>query len=284
MINVAVIGGSGVYNLDDFEKIQELNMDTPFGKPSAPILEIRSKKGGIQSHSFYFLPRHGHGHTISPSEINYRANIWALKKLGVKILLSFSAVGSLHEHIPPGMFVLPDQFIDATKGLRKRSFYDDGMVGHISCADPVSLELQNCLFAIIKDLKLQVHQDGAYVCIEGPQFSSRAESEMYRKWGATIIGMTNVPEAYLAKEARMQYASICMVTDYDCIKEKHCTLEEIMNVMKNNYINAQMVLEKLIPKIYETDFQFKNLVEGGLVTSKEKLSSKHLDILKVIEG
>ena len=243
-IKIGVIGGSGVYKIEGIEVVKEHSLNTPFGKPTSEIIE--AKLNGI---SFYFLPRHGKHHTFTPSDVNYRANIFALKELGVEYLVSVSAVGSLKEEYPPTTFVIVDQFIDWTKGKRERTFYNNGFVGHVSVAEPVEKQLQEMIVDVCKEVGVKYGKDGSYICIEGPQFSSKAESHIYRSFGASVIGMTNVPEAYLAKEAGMAYATIAMVTDYDCWKEEHCELSEIMKVMATNNQQVHMVLKKLMPKL-----------------------------------
>ncbi|MEX1099851.1 MAG: MTAP family purine nucleoside phosphorylase, partial [Bacteriovoracaceae bacterium] len=192
------IGGSGLYHLEGVKVLDEIAVETPFGEPSDKILKLELDKT-----NFYFLPRHGKNHALSPSELNYRANIYALKKLVVNTFVSVSAVGSLKENLCPTHFVVPDQFIDWTKGQRKRTFFENGIVGHVSCAYPVNETLRKRIQEAIAETDIHYHGSGTYICIEGPQFSSRAESELYRSFGADVIGMTNVPEAYLAKEAGM---------------------------------------------------------------------------------
>jgi 5'-methylthioadenosine phosphorylase len=295
-IKIGVIGGSGIYQLDNFKKLREIPVETPFGKPSSDIFEMSLKfSSEIENQNkesenletlFYFLPRHGVNHAIGPSEINYRANIFAFKKLEVDLIISFSAVGSLQEQLSPGTFVLPDQFLDMTKGKRERSFFTNGVVAHISCADPVDNKLQNLVYEISKKLNLEVSMGGSYVCIEGPQFSSRAESSMYRQLGGNIIGMTNLPEAYLAKEAAIPYASICMVTDYDCIFEHHCTLDEIMQVMKSNYTKAQKLLSNLLPylQLKSEKNSSREIHEMGIVTDLNKISAENKHMIKTLMG
>ncbi len=284
-INIAVIGGSGLYNLTDTEVINKHEVDTPFGNPSAPIIEATISYNGNQKKvGVFFLARHGEGHVISPSEINYRANIFALKKLGVKYIVSISAVGSLKEELAPTMFVLPDQFIDWTKGLRARTFFTNGMVGHVSTAVPIEPGLQQSIAQVLKNLNIKYQKNGIYVCIEGPQFSSKAESAVYRSFNASVIGMTNIPEAYLAKEAGMAYATIAMVTDYDCWKDEHCSVEEILNIMEQNNKTAHQVITSLIPHLSEHQVEYTPENRFAVITSEDKLSKEHrmiLDVLRV---
>jgi 5'-methylthioadenosine phosphorylase len=236
----------------------------------------------VEGCPFYFLPRHGHGHKFTPSEVNYRANIFALKKLGVDTIISISAVGSLKEEYAPKHFVLVDQFIDWTKGQRKRTFFDDGMVGHVSAANPVEPSLQKRLFDACQKAGITSHSGGSYICIEGPQFSTKAESNIYRSFGAGVIGMTNVPEAFLAKEAGMAYATVAMVTDYDCWKEEHCTVQEIMEVMKSNYVSAQKFVLQAIPDLVKNPIQFTPENKYAVMTDKALLKSTHNEILEVV--
>lgn len=275
---IAFIGGSGIYQLDEVENVKEHQIDTPFGQPSDSIIETE-----ICDVSAYFLARHARGHKYLPHEVNYRANIYALKSLGIEHVISISAVGSLKEELPPGHFVLVDQFIDWTKGLRKRTFFGDGVVAHVSNADPIERKLQNLLYRSCKNAEVEVSLNGAYICIEGPQFSTRAESHLYKKFGASVIGMTNVPEAYLAKEAGLSYATMAMVTDFDGWKEEHCTVDEIMKVMKKNNKNAQKVLVELaqiisrqgLPEVVKEN-------AAGVMTNLEKLPREQAEIMKVL--
>jgi 5'-methylthioadenosine phosphorylase len=277
MKKIAIIGGSGVYKFDAVELVNEHELKTPFGDPSGKIAEVN-----ILGAKCFFLPRHGVGHAINPSEINYRANIFALKKLGVDTIISVSAVGSLKEEHAPGDFVLPSQFIDWTKGVRKRTFFEKGVVGHVSVANPVNFDLQDIIAKCLEQVDVKFSKGGSYVCIEGPQFSSRAESEIYRSFKADIIGMTNVPEAYLAKEAGMAYATVAMVTDYDCWKEEHCTLEEIVKVMNKNYKTAQKLVEILVPYLHENPLEFEPENKFAVITNPELIPSEQKQVLDVL--
>ena len=274
---IGVIGGSGVYKIEGIEVVKEHLVSTPFGNPSSEIIE--AKLNGV---TFFFLPRHGKHHNFTPSEVNYRANIFALKELGVEYLVSVSAVGSLKEEYPPTTFVIVDQFIDWTKGQRERTFFNKGFVGHVSVAEPVEKQLQQMIIDSCKEVGVKTGVNGSYICIEGPQFSSKAESNIYRGFGASVIGMTNVPEAYLAKEAGMAFATIAMVTDYDCWKEEHCTLEEIMKVMATNNQQAHAVLKNLIPKLSKNLFAFKKENTYAVLTKPEVLSSDQKRMLEVL--
>jgi 5'-methylthioadenosine phosphorylase len=274
---IGVIGGSGVYKIDGIEVIKEHSLTTPFGAPTSEIIEAK-----LNGATFFFLPRHGKHHNFTPSEVNYRANIFAMKELGVEYLISVSAVGSLKEEYPPTTFVIVDQFIDWTKGHRERTFFNKGFVGHVSVAEPVEKQLQQMIVDSCKDVGVKIGVNGSYVCIEGPQFSSKAESNIYRGFGASVIGMTNVPEAYLAKEAGMAYATIAMVTDYDCWKEEHCTLEEIMKVMATNNQQAHAVLKNLIPKLSKNLFSFKKENTFAVLTKPDVLSAEQKRMLEVL--
>jgi 5'-methylthioadenosine phosphorylase len=275
--HIGVIGGSGIYEIENISLIAEHDVDTPFGKPSSSVKEME-----LNGAKFYFIPRHGEGHTILPSEVNYRANIFALKKLGVRYVVSISAVGSLKEEYAPGSFVMPNQFIDWTKGKRERSFFGSGMVGHVSVANPIEEKLQEILFKVCSDSGVESYKGGAYVCIEGPQFSSRAESNIYRSFGADIIGMTNVPEAFLAKEAGMAYATIAMVTDYDCWKEEHCTVPEIMKVLNKNFNSVQKTMSALIPYLDKNKFKYIPENEYAVMTKEELLSDTQKEIRSIL--
>jgi 5'-methylthioadenosine phosphorylase len=276
-IKVAIIGGSGIYKLDAVKVRNHVKVETPFGLPSAEVMECE-----VNGYAFYFLARHGIGHHFTPSEVNYRANIFALKKLGVDTIISISAVGSLQEKFAPRQFVLVDQFIDWTKGLRKRSFFDEGIVGHVSVANPVEKSLSKRLYEACQRAGVVSHLGGTYICIEGPQFSTKAESNIYRSFGASVIGMTNVPEAYLAKEAGMAYATVAMVTDYDCWKEEHCTVQEIMDVMKSNYVSAQKFVQEAIPDLVKEPVKFVAENQYAVMTDSSLHKTSHKEILEVI--
>jgi 5'-methylthioadenosine phosphorylase len=276
-IKVGIIGGSGIYKLEGINVIRNHKVSTPFGLPSSEVMECE-----VDGAHFYFLPRHGIGHHFTPSEVNYRANIYALKKLGVDTIISISAVGSLQEQYAPKHFVMVDQFIDWTKGLRKRSFFDEGIVGHVSAANPVEPLLSKRLYDACQAAGVTSHFGGTYLCIEGPQFSTKAESKIYRSFGASVIGMTNVPEAFLAKEAGMAYATVAMVTDYDCWKEEHCTVQEIMDVMKSNYISAQKLIKVAIPDLVKNPVKFVPENQYAIMTDPSLHKDHHKEILGVV--
>jgi 5'-methylthioadenosine phosphorylase len=235
------IGGSGLYDLPGLENPEWRTVETPWGMPSDDILFAE-----IAGLPIRFLPRHGRGHPIAPSEINFRANIDALKRAGVTDLVSISACGSFREHLAPGMFVIVDQFIDRTSGMRDRSFFGTGLVAHVSLADPISPLLAGEIETALGAAGVPFQRGGTYLTIEGPQFSTRAESFLYKSWNCDVIGMTNMPEARLAREAEICYATVAMVTDYDCWHEDHAEVDvaSVLEVMKDNTIKAQrMVLE-----------------------------------------
>lgn len=246
-VAVGIIGGSGLYQMDGVEGLVEHRVHTPFGAPSDAVLV-----GTLDGTPVAFLPRHGRGHRYAPHEINYRANVWALKSLGVKWILSVSAVGSMREHIHPGELVVVDQFIDRTR-MRPSTFFEDGVVAHVQVADPVCPVLRGVLEAACGEVVAggNWHRGGTYVCIEGPQFSTRAESNLYRSWNASVVGMTNLPEARLAREAEIAYATLAMATDYDCWHEHHddVTVDQVLAVMRKNVATAQQVLRRAVAGI-----------------------------------
>lgn len=240
---IGLIGGSGIYDPGLLEKPEKIKVYTPYGSPSAHVTI-----GDYGGRTIAFIPRHGEGHVIPPHAINYRANIWALKELGVERVLAPSAVGSLQEEYRPGELVLPDQYIDRTWG-RPGTFYEGGQVAHISMADPFCPELIDILYDTAVSLNLPIHRGGIYVCIQGPRFSTRAESRLFRSWGAHIIGMTLIPEVNLAREARMCYLTIAMITDFDVWAEKPVSAEEVVRTMRENVEKVRKLLAEAIPKI-----------------------------------
>lgn len=276
-MKIGVIGGSGVYDLDLMERVDSLKIETPYGDPSSNIDHLK-----INGSEFFFITRHGKGHHISPSDINYRANIFALKSLGVTHIISISAVGSLKEEVAPGDFFLPNQFIDWTKGLRKRSFFENGIVGHVSVAEPVEKALIERIKLVADKVETRFHFGGSYICIEGPQYSSRAESELYRSFGASVIGMTNVPESYLAKEAGIAYATVALVTDYDCWKDEACSLEEITNVINKNVSNVKELLTHLIPSLVNDEVKFERVNANAIVTQESYWPKESIDKIKTL--
>lgn len=242
---LGVIGGSGLYAMDGLTDVEEVVVDTPFGPPSDALI-----KGRLDGHEIVFLPRHGRGHVHTPTEVPYRANLWALKSLGVQFVLSISAVGSLREAIVPGHLVVVDQFIDRTRH-RASTFFGEGIVAHVGFGDPICEVLRQLLLTAAAPADTTVHDGGTYVCMEGPAFSTRAESELYRSWGASVIGMTNVPECKLAREAEMSYATLALSTDYDCWYAGHdaVTVDQVVAVVKQNVKTAQEVIRRLLPTV-----------------------------------
>jgi len=240
-IPLAIIGGSGLYSMPDLAESKEFDLETPFGKPSAPVVV-----GSLEGHRVAFLARHGIGHHIMPSEVNYRANIYALKMLGVERAVSISACGSLREDYAPGHIVIPDQIFDNTKG-RLRTFFDEGLVAHIGSADPFCPELPVQLEKAVAQTGAMVHTGGAIITVEGPRFSTKAESNTFRAWGMSIIGMTTSPEAFLAREAEMCYAVMAHVTDYDVwhVSEAPVTVEMVIQILKRNTRLAQEAIRNL---------------------------------------
>jgi 5'-methylthioadenosine phosphorylase len=240
---LGIIGGSGLYAMEGFQTRKAHVVSTPFGKPSDKIIE-----GRVHGKPVFFLPRHGLGHRFLPTEVNYRANIYALKKLGVRHVFSVSAVGSLQEKFKPGQFVLVDQFFDRTKGIRKSSFFGEGIVGHVSMAKPVCAALSSRVAKAASELPVSFHVGGTYVCMEGPAFSTHVESYANHAAGYAVIGMTNVPEAYLAREAGLCYCTLAMVTDYDSwnVHEEPVNVETVVTLMKENVARAKQVLSRVI--------------------------------------
>ena len=280
---LAIIGGSGLYDVEDFKNRELLDLDTPWGKPSDQIL-----KTNYNSKEVYFLPRHGKGHFISPSNINFRANIDALKQLGVTDIVSVSAVGSLKEDLPPGKFVIIDQFIDRTF-TRNKTFFDDEIVAHVSMAHPTSSGLMDACEEAIKKAEINYKKGGTYVVMEGPQFSTLAESNLYRSWNADVIGMTNMPEAKLAREAEIRYASVSMVTDYDCWHPDHenVDVQKVIKVLLDNASKAKNMIKNLIhvfENYIDPNDPTNNCLDVAIITAPEKRTKKTKDKLKTIAG
>lgn len=248
---VGIIGGSGLYELDALKDVKEIEVMTPYGRPSDVLVQ-----GRVGNLDVYFLPRHGRGHRLLPSELNARANIWAFKKLNVTHIVSVSAVGSLQEEFAPGDIVVPDSLIDRTSGLRPHTFFGRGVVGHVSLADPFCADLRTRLIEHSQHVNTGagVHGKATYLCVEGPRFSTRAESHSFRQMGAGIIGMTAMPEASLAREAEIAYATLAFVTDYDCWRENEeaVSVEAVMAVLKKNVGTGKRVLERLLTDLPES--------------------------------
>ncbi|MBF8275136.1 MAG: mtaP 2 [Candidatus Brocadiaceae bacterium] len=276
---IGIIGGSGLYNIEGIKDIQSVSVDTPFGMPSDSFTV-----GTLEGRQVAFLPRHGKGHTILPSELNFRANIYAMKKLGAGHIIAVSAVGSMKEEIKPLDIVIPDQFFDRTRG-RISTFFGEGIVGHVSFADPVCETLADKLHHAAKSVGARVHKGGTYLCMEGPLFSTRAESNVYRQWGVSIIGMTNLQEAKLAREAEICYSTLAMSTDYDCwrVEEEPVTLEMIIGNLNKNAEMAKRILKTVIPTIpKERTCACATASQNAIVTHKDKIpenTKKKLDVI-----
>ena len=280
---LAIIGGSGLYDVEEFKNRELLDLDTPWGKPSDQIL-----KTNYNDKEVYFLPRHGRGHYISPSKINFRANIDALKQLGVTDIVSVSAVGSLKEDLPPGKFVIVDQFIDRTFA-REKTFFDEEIVAHVSMAKPTSPGLSKCCEQALKELQIEYQVGGTYIVMEGPQFSTYAESNLYRSWKADVIGMTNMPEAKLAREAEIRYCTIAMVTDYDCWHPDHenVDVQQVIKVLLGNAAKAKNMIKNLIEnfeKYIDPKDPTNNCLDVAIITAPEKRTQKTKDKLKTVAG
>lgn len=278
---IGIIGGSGLYEIEGLEKIKEVEVATPFGKPSEKIV-----LGRLERVNCAFLARHGRGHRIIPAEINSRANIYALKKLGVEQIIALSACGSLREEIRPRDFLIPDQLFDRTK-MRISSFFQSGLVGHISFTHPFCNELSMRIYQTAKSLNLPVHLGGTYVCIEGPQFSTKAESAVNRILGFSIIGMTALPEAKLAREAEICYAVVGLVTDYDVWKEEEqVTIDTVLNNMKANIENVKKLIRVILPNLTnrERNCECATALKYAVITAKEKMDKKVYNNLKLLIG
>ena len=280
---LCIIGGSGLYDIEEFKERELIKLDTPWGKPSDDILKTKYNNKEV-----FFLPRHGRGHFISPSKINFRANIDSLKQLGVTDIVSVSAVGSLKEELSPGKFVIIDQFIDKTFA-RSKTFFDDEIVAHVSIANPTSNGLMNACEESIKKENIEYQRGGTYVVMEGPQFSTLAESNLYRSWKADVIGMTNMPEAKLAREAEIRYASVSMVTDYDCWHPDHenVDVQKVIKVLLGNAAKAKNMIKNLIEgfeKHIDPKDPTNNCLDVAIITAPEKRTQKTKDKLKTVAG
>lgn len=274
---LGVIGGSGLYEMESLTEIKTHKVSTPFGDPSDEYIS-----GMLGETEVYFLPRHGKGHRFLPSEVNYRANIYGFKKLGIDWLLSASAVGSMKEEIVPGHMVLPDQFIDRTH-RRIGTFLGNGIVGHVAFGDPVCKKLRSVLKEAALSSGATTHDGGTYVCMEGPLFSTRAESLSYKALGVSVIGMTNMPEAKLAREAGMSYATLALATDYDCWYEGHddVTLETVMKVMRENVAMAKKIIVALAAKIPAGPSPFRGTLKNAIVTDRAMIPPATLEALQL---
>ena len=280
---LAIIGGSGLYDVEKFKDREFLDLNTPWGKPSDQILKTKFNKKEV-----FFLPRHGIGHFISPSKINFRANIDALKQLGVTDIVSISAVGSLKENLNPEKFIIVDQFIDRTFA-RNKTFFDEEIVAHVSMAHPTSNGLMNACEEAIKIANIDYQRGGTYVVMEGPQFSTLAESNLYKSWKADVIGMTNMPEAKLTREAEIRYASVSMVTDYDCWHPDHenVDVQSVIKVLLGNAEKAKSMIKNLIDNFenhIDPNDPATNCLDVAIITDPKKRTQKTKDKLKTVAG
>lgn len=278
---IGVIGGSGLYQMPELTGVREVEIKTPFGKTSDPL--IRGRLGGVD---LIFLPRHGKGHRWLPTEINFRANIFALKKLGVERIISVSAVGSLREEIAPGHLVVPDQFIDRTT-QRPSTFFGRGVVAHVSLANPFCSDLSKVLVTAARQEGAEVHSGGTYVCMEGPQFSTRAESHLYRDWGAHVIGMTNLQEAKLAREAEICFGTLALATDYDCWNDQagDVEIEHVLTVLKQNVALAQRTIARASAELSEPrSCGCVSALKDAIITERARIPKKIRAELQPIIG
>lgn len=283
-VNIGIIGGSGLYQMPELQNVREQAVETPFGAPSDAFIV-----GELEGVTVAFLPRHGRGHRLTPSELPFRANIYAMKLLGVEYILSVSAVGSLQEQYAPTDFVIPDQFFDRTRARAHEStFFGEGIVGHITFADPVCNELGNILEASCREVGVKTHRGGTYICMEGPAFSTKAESNVYRQWGMDIIGMTNLQEAKLAREAEIAYATLALVTDYDCWHEGHddVTVDIVIEYLNKNVRNAQLVLKDAVKRVAakETPNQYSDAIKNAIFTAPDAWPAETAKKLEAIVG
>src|SRR6056297_12438 len=280
---VGVIGGSGLYEIEGLTDVEEVFIETPFGAPSDVFIT-----GTLDGIKMVFLPRHGRGHRFLPSEVNYRANIYGMKKLGVTRIISVSAVGSMKEHIEPGHIVIPDQFFDRTQGKRESTFFGQGIAGHVQFADPICADLASTLETSAREVGATVHAGGTYICIEGPNFSTRAESQIYRSWGVDIIGMTNIPEARLAREAEICYATVALATDYDCWHEGHddVSVEAVLNIIRQNVATARAIIKTAVGQMRQQQLHCHcdKALEFAIMTDKILIPDEARQALAPIIG
>ena len=283
-VKIGIIGGSGLYQMPELQNVRELNVETPFGSPSDAFII-----GELDGVTVAFLPRHARGHKFTPTEVPYRANIYAMKLLGIEYILSVSAVGSLQEKYAPTHMVIPDQFFDRTRARAKEStFFGEGIVGHVTFAHPVCDELGDILEASCREVGVTVHRGGTYVCMEGPAFSTKAESNVYRQWGMDIIGMTNLQEAKLAREAEIAYATLALVTDYDCWHEDHdaVTIDIVVEYLTKNVRNAQLILKDAVKRVEskETPNQYRDAIKNAIFTAPDHWPAETAKKLEAIIG
>jgi 5'-methylthioadenosine phosphorylase len=279
---LAIIGGTGLYDLTGMDIEERIDADTPFGAPSGAV--VRGRIGGKQ---ILFLARHGAGHRLLPHEVNYRANIFALKRAGATMLLGFSAVGSLAEQVAPGELAMPTQYFDWTRGTRERSFFGGGVAAHVSTATPVSAALVDAAAAAAKTLGIPLHRDLTYACVEGPRLGTRAESHFLRQAGCHLVGMTNVPEAFLAREAQMAYATVGIVTDYDCWMEdpsRHVSVAGIFELYGKSLVKARLLLDHLLAgALPEPEAAIRTALRSAMLTQDDVLTPEQRAWLAVLQ-
>ena len=283
-VNIGIIGGSGLYQMPELQNVREQVVETPFGTPSDAFVI-----GELDGVPVAFLPRHGKGHKLLPTELPFRANIYAMKLLGVEYILSVSAVGSLQGQYAPTDMVIPDQFFDRTRGRVKEStFFGEGIVGHVALAHPVCSELGDILEASCRSAGVKTHRGGTYLCMEGPAFSTKAESIVYRQWGMDVIGMTNLQEAKLAREAEIAYATLALVTDYDCWHEAHdnVTVEMVIEYLNKNVRNAQLILKDAVGRVAakKTPNQYRDAIKNAIFTAPDLWPEETFKKLEAIIG
>lgn len=281
-ITIGVIGGSGLYEIEGLTDLQEVTRETPFGSPSDSFVT-----GMLEGVKMVFLPRHGKGHRLLPSEVPYRANIFAMKQLGVQRIISISAVGSMKEAIAPGHIVIPDQFFDRTQGKRDSTFFGNGVVAHVQFADPVCHDLSRILADAARKVGATVHQGGTYICIEGPNFSTRAESNIFRSWGVDIIGMTNIPEARLAREAEICYATVALATDYDCWHDSHddVSVDAILTIIRQNVAMARNIVKQAVKSLAQpSPCACGNALQYAIITDPARIPAQTRKILEPLIG
>lgn len=279
LAKLGVIGGSGLYDMDGLTDVRKLDLDTPFGKPSDVLVE-----GRLGDVELVFLPRHARGHRLMPSELPFRANIYAMKMAGVQGILAVSAVGSMRDEIVPGHLVVIDQFIDRTRH-RPDTFFGDGIVGHVHFADPICAPLADLVHDAAKAAGATVHKGGTYVCMEGPQFSTRAESKLYRSWDVSVIGMTNLQEAKLAREAGLSYSTLALATDYDCWhdSEEDVSVEAVLSVIRKNVSTAKSVIEHLARSLpADLDCECAHAIDHAIMTAPDRIPASARERLKYI--
>jgi 5'-methylthioadenosine phosphorylase len=280
-IELGIIGGSGLYDIEGIKNLKAKTITTPFGKPSDQYMI-----GDLNGKKIAFLPRHAHGHRITPTEINYRANIFGFKKLGVEKIVSVSAVGSMREDLVPGDLLVVDQFFDRTS-QRKSTFFGLGLVAHVGMANPVCPVLSDAVYTIGQKLGFRIHRGGNYICIEGPQFSTKSESEIYRRWGVDVIGMTNVTEAKLAREAEICYSTLALITDYDVWHTSEATVSSdgVIKVLLGNVSKAKNIIKELVNDLpIKSDCQCDRALADAIITARERISAKTKRDLQVLVG